>query len=199
MVVVFQAILRAKYWMKYSDTLGRTEGNIMTENWKEIAGYEGLYEVSDLGRVKSFWHGKEKILNPLKNNNGYLSVILCKDGQKKMLLVHRIVAEAFIQNTKGLATINHKDEDKTNNTVSNLEWMSQKDNINYGTHNKRVAESLSKQVQMFDKSTGELLATFPSTHEAERVTRIDQGSISKCCIGKLKSAGGYVWKYPSEW
>ena len=73
--------------------------------------------------------------------------------------------------------------------------MSLKDNINYGTHNKRVAESLSKQVQMFDKSTGELLATFPSTREARRVTGINHGNISSCCNGNLKSAGGYVWKY----
>ena len=168
------------------------------ENWKAIAGYEGLYEVSDQGRVKSLNYnhtGTEKILKPMKNTHGYLQIYLCKDGHVKTLKVHRLVAEAFIQNPNNLATVNHKDEVKTNNVASNLEWMSVKDNINYGTRNKRVAESLSKKVQMFDKSTGELLATFPSTHEAERVTGINQGSISLCCLGKLKSAGGYVWKY----
>ena len=171
------------------------------ETWKSIAGYEGLYQVSDMGRVKSMKFGKEKILKPLKNTRGYLQVMLCKDCHTKRLLVHRLVAEAFIQNPNNLETINHKDEVKTNNATSNLEWMSRADNLNYGTRNKRVSEArlnhpaFSKKVQMFDKSTGELLATFPSTMEAERVTRIARQSISSCCLGKLKSAGGYVWKY----
>ena len=171
------------------------------EHWKAIAGYEGLYEVSDLGRVKSLGYGKEKILKPGKTRGGYLYVNLHKDGQRKTITVHRLVATAFISNPTNLETINHKDEVKTNNTVSNLEWMSHKDNNNYGTRNKRSSETQindknkSKAVQMFDKSTGELLTTFPSTHEAERVTGINQGNICSCCNGKLKSSGGYIWKY----
>ena len=168
------------------------------ENWKAIAGYEGLYEVSDLGRVKSLGNNKtrkDKILKPVNNNHGYLRVCLCKDCHTKRLLVHRLVADAFVPNPQGLETVNHKDEVKNNNTASNLEWMSKKDNLNYGTRNKRVGESLSKQVQMFDKSTGELLASFPSTREAERVTGIANPNISSCCNGKSKSAGGYIWRY----
>lgn len=171
------------------------------ETWKAIAGYEGLYEVSDQGRVKSLKYGKEKILKPRKTPTGYLHVSLYKDGKAKQLKVHRLVADAFIPNPKGLATINHKDEMKSNNAATNLEWMSLKDNINYGTHNKRCAEAninnpaFSKQVLMFDKQTGELLAMFPSIHEASRVTKIYQSSICECCNGKLKSAGGYNWKY----
>ena len=168
------------------------------ENWKAIAGYEGIYEVSDLGRVKSLNYnrtGTEKILKPQNNTRGYLQVCLRKYGQRKFLLVHRLVAEAFIPNTNNLTTVNHKDEVKTNNVASNLEWMSVKDNNNYGTRNKRAGEALSKQVQMFDKSTGELLATFPSICEAEMITGIAHQNISTCCNGKLKSAGGYVWKY----
>ena len=174
------------------------------EHWKSIAGYEGLYQVSNLGRVKSLNYnhtGTDKILKPWKTHDGYLQVILCKDGHVKKFKVHRLVAKAFIPNPNNLETVNHKDEVKTNNTVGNLEWMSQRDNINYGTHNKRMAEAninhpkKSKVVQMFNKQTGELLATFPSTHEAERVTGINNSSISKCCNGKYKSAGGYIWRY----
>ena len=174
------------------------------ETWKSVVGYEGLYEVSDQGRVKSLNYnhtGTEKIFKPWKTHDGYLRVGLHKDGQRKMSLVHRLVAEAFIQNPNNLETVNHKDEVKTNNTVSNLEWMSKRDNINYGTRNKRSSEakinhpSLSKKVKMFDKSTGELLATFPSTHEAARITMISFKNISSCCNGKRKSAGGYIWKY----
>ena len=171
------------------------------KTWKAIDCYEGLYEVSDLGRVKSLKYGKEKILKPGRGLNGYLQVSLYKDGKAKPYKVHRLVAKAFIPNPNHLETINHKDEVKTNNKVGNLEWMSIKDNDNYGTRNKRVGEakinhpSLSKKVQMFDKSTGEVLATFPSTREAERVTGMNKGNISSCCNGKRKSAGGYIWRY----
>lgn len=165
------------------------------ENWKAIDGYEGLYQVSNLGRVKSLKCGKERILKPRKHTGGYLLVNLHKDGYQKTVKIHRIVAEAFIPNPNNLETVNHKDEVKTNNTVGNLEWMSRKDNINYGTHNKRAGEAHSKQVQMFDKFTGELLGTFPSLMKARRVTGIAQQHISSCCLGKLKSAGGYVWRY----
>ena len=162
----------------------------MTENWKAVAGYEGLYEVSDMGRVKSLWNGKEKILKPQKNTRGYLHVDLYKDGKKKTLNVHRLVAEAFISNPNNLDTVNHRDEVKTNNTVDNLEWMSREDNVAYSQ-----PQWAKRSVQMFDKSTDELLATFPSTMEAERVTGINHSNICSCCNGKIKSAGGYIWGF----
>ena len=161
------------------------------EKWKSIAGYEGLYEVSNLGRVRSLKFGKTKILTPKNNGIGYFQVGLRKDGISKYLLVHRLVANAFIPNPQNLKTVNHIDEDKSNNNVSNLEWMSQTDNINYGTRTARC----SKQVQKFDKQTGALLATFQAAREAERRTGIAQSSICACCKDRLKSAGGYVWRY----
>lgn len=183
-----------------------------TEIWRPVVGYEGLYEVSDQGRVRSLQSGKwrnRRILKLGKNPNGYLYVKLCKDGKGEGMRVHRVVAEAFIPNPNHLATVNHKDEDKTNNFASNLEWMSHKDNINYGSHNRRMAEALakamagvnvnnpklSKPVQQLDKATGKVLAAFPSTVEAERITGIAHSSICACCNGKCKSAGGYVWRY----
>ena len=161
----------------------------MTETWKAIPGYEGLYEVSDLGRVRSLDYNrtrKTKIMKTRNDGRGYLQVQFYKDGISKKMKVHRLVADAFIPNPNNLETVNHKDEDKTNNTVSNLEWMSREDNNIY---------SKARQVQMLNKQTGELLAIFPSTHEAERVTGIYHSHISKCCNGKLKSSGGYIWRY----
>lgn len=111
------------------------------EQWKSIAGYEGLYEVSNLGRVRSLKFGKTKILKPGRVGGGYLIVKLLKDCIRKNMKVHRLVAEAFIPNPNKLKTVNHKDEDKTNNNVNNLEWMTLADNLNYGTRNKRTAEA----------------------------------------------------------
>ena len=163
----------------------------MDENWKEVVGFEGLYEVSDLGRVRSLVQRNRRkpgILTPGDNGWGYLVVNLYKDGKRKAMKVHRLVAEAFLPNPLNLETVNHRDENKTNNSASNLEWMRNKDNVTY---------SQARPVQMFDKSTNELLATFPSTMEASRQTGIYQGNICRCCRGKLKSTGGFVWKYVS--
>lgn len=167
------------------------------ETWKDISGYEGIYEVSDLGRVRSLvqrnrW--KPGILKPQKHRYGYLYVNLCKDGKVKGMKVHRLVAQAFIPNPNNLPQVNHKDENPQNNAASNLEWCSARYNINYGTRNGRVAVALSKPVQMFDKQAN-LLATYPSTMEAERVTGIAHQSIVKCCLGKYKLAGGFIWRY----
>ena len=163
------------------------------EQWKSIAGYEGRYEVSNLGRVRSLNYnhtGRAKILKPADNGEGYLFVVLCKDGICKNMKVHRLVASAFIQNPLNLETVNHIDEDKTNNDVSNLEWMSRTDNVAYSQ-----PQRAERRVRMLDKSTGEPLATFPSLIEAARVTGINVGNICSCLKGRYKSAGGYVWRY----
>ena len=125
----------------------------MEESWKDIEGYEGIYQVSNKGNVKSLVDNnglsREKVLKHLKDRNGYLRVILYKNKTSKHLFVHRLVAKAFIENTNNFPCINHIDECKTNNVVTNLEWCTHKQNTNFGTRNKRIAESLSKQVYQY--------------------------------------------------
>ena len=118
------------------------------EIWKPVPGYEGLYEVSNLGRVRSvnryvkskgesYWLRKGKMLSPAKDKNGYLKVNLSCNGKNNIIRVHRLVAQAFLPNPDNLLEVNHKDEDKTNNRVENLEWCTAKYNNNYGTKIER--------------------------------------------------------------
>lgn len=166
----------------------------INEIWKNIDGYEGLYQISNLGRVKSLGNEKnrkERILKLTKNKKtGYLQVGLHKEGKAKRINVHRLVASAFIENPNNLPFINHIDEDKTNNSVSNLEWCDAKYNNNYGTRNKRIGVAFSKKVLCLE--TG---VTYSSTMDANIQTGINQSNISKCCLGNRKTAGGYHWQY----
>lgn len=167
-----------------------------SEVWKDIKGYEGLYQVSNLGNVRSlnFNHiGEIRVLKPILNRYGYLFVNLCHEGKVKTLKIHRIVASAFLENPGNLPQVNHKDEDKKNNRVENLEWCDARYNSNYGTRNERVAKSLSKRVLQFTKE-GEFVKEWPSIHEAGR-NGFNQGHVWSCCIGKRKSANGYNWRY----
>ena len=127
----------------------------MIEEWRPIVGYEELYEVSNLGRVRSidryvkYSNGqihlhKGKVLSPVKSNLGYLLVSLCCNGKYKMFLVHRLVTEAFIPNPENLPEVNHKDEDKANNSVDNLEWCDRSYNNNYGTARIRAKDTAIK-------------------------------------------------------
>lgn len=175
----------------------------MNETWKDITGYEGLYQVSDLGRVRSLKFGKVRILNPGRIKSGYLMVGLCRDGKVRNVRVHRLVAEAFIPNPSNCPVINHKDENPGNNVVDNLEWCTAKYNTNYGTCPARIAAKLkgrfvngpcAKKVLQFDKS-GHLLKEWPSTMEVERQAGFAQSFISAVCLGKYKSAYGFVWKF----
>ena len=166
-------------------------------NWKQIPGYDN-YEVSDTGLVRSLKSGKERILSPGKLRNGYLMVTLHKDGKRKGMQVHRLVAEAFIPNPLGLETVNHKNEDKSDNEASNLEWLSLTDNIRYGTGIRRSAlariNMRGNPVLQLD-ALGNVVNRFPSAREASRQTGISQGNISEACRGRRKTAGGFVWKY----
>lgn len=108
----------------------------MIEIWRQIPGYEGFYEVSSFGRVRNVKSGK--ILRPGLHHSGYLNCVLSVNGNKNTFVIHRLVAQAFIPNPLGLPQVNHKDEDKTNNNVDNLEWCTAKYNVNYGTIKNRV-------------------------------------------------------------
>ena len=186
------------------------------EEWRDIAGYEGLYQVSNCGRVKSLgryirakagsskWQ-EEKLLRPATTRDGYLLVGLCKNGQRKMFLVHRLVATVFIPNPMPLfyTDINHKDECKTNNAASNLEWCDTKYNANYGTRNERMAAAQtngkqSKRVGQFNLA-GTLIKEWPSTNECGR-NGYSCGNVAACCNNKYHRVGnniykGYIWKY----
>lgn len=173
----------------------------MREIWRDIKDFEGLYQVSNWGRVKSLNYnhtGKEWILKPRKSGKGYLSVTLSKDGKCKNFLVHRLVAEVFIPNPLNLPQINHKDENPSNNNVSNLEFCDQKYNINYGNRNKKVSNKmtngkLSKPVLQFSK-TGDFIREWKSTAECGR-NGFKQVAVCRCCNGKLKTHKGFMWKY----
>ena len=175
----------------------------MEEEWRDIKGFEGKYMVSNLGRVKSLNYnntGKEGIMKGADNGRGYLFVVLYKDGKDKKCRINRLVAQAFLPNPDNLPEVNHKDENKLNNCVDNLEWCDRSYNVNYGTRNKRSSEkrrndpNRSKTVVGINNADGSMVI-FPSSCEAERQTGIFQTSIIRCCQGKVNSAGGYFWFY----
>ena len=153
-----------------------------------------MYEVSDQGRVRSLKFGKERILKPIRNLKGYLQVKLRKNGENKMCCIHRLVAQTFIPNPDNLPEVNHKDENKENNSVQNLEWCDRKSNCNYGTRNKRISEKKSKPVLQFTKD-GEFVKEWKSATDVERNLNYSNSKISECCTGKLKSAYNFIWKF----
>ena len=177
---------------------------IQNEEWRPIKGYEGQYQVSNLGRVKSlgrykrtkgnaiFWFDG-RILKQYINNAGYLMIGLW-DEKIKRFLVHRLVAEAFIPNPDNLPQVNHRDENKTNNSVDNLEWCDCKYNINYGTCIQRSKSKRGKPVICVEKGI-----LYQSAHEASRQTGISRGNICNCCRGGCgyKTTGGYHWRFAS--
>lgn len=173
----------------------------MEEIWLPIKGYEGRYEVSNIGNVNSLNYenkGYAKLLKPGVTKKGYLYVYLTKNGKEKKFFIHRIVAEAFIPNWFDYSQVNHIDEDKTNNHVDNLEWCSAKENSNHGTRNKRISEKntngkKSKSVLQYTK-TGEFVKEWPSASECGR-NGFGRSFVCMCCRGDRKTAYGFIWKY----
>lgn len=177
--------------------------NNLEEIWKDIEGYEDLYQVSNLGRARSLdklvnhWRGgvrtiKGRILTP-KTNAGYQRVQLWKDGNVKMFYIHRLVYAAFNGAIPDGMEVNHINECKTDNRLCNLNLMSPSENINFGTRNERCAKAQSKPVIGYDED-GNVVVTFPSTAEAGK-NGYSQPHISACCRGTRPKHKGLRWRY----
>lgn len=181
---------------------------MMNEVWRDVAGYEELYKVSNLEHVSSLdridsneRYLKGKKLKPRKNGRGYLYVNLCRNGKEKATIIHRLVGKTFIPNPYSYPEINHKNEIKTDNRVKNLEWCSRKYNNNYGHHNEKVAKALtngpcSKPVLQLTLD-GSLVKRWPSTMECGRCD-FTQQSVVDCCNGKRHTHKGYRWQYAKK-
>ena len=175
------------------------------EEWRDVVGYEGRYQVSSMGRVKSLerkvrhWRGgeriqKERILKPSNDRRGYLLVSLCDGEKRKTFSVHRLVCQAFHENPDNKPQVNHINEIKTDNRACNLEWCTCKQNVNHGTRTERSAKSRSKPVGQYTLD-GELVKIWPSPCEAGKQIGLSDSHVSKVANGKLKTAYGYIWKY----
>lgn len=174
------------------------------EEWRDIKGYEGLYQVSNEGRVRSLerWcrNGKQlvkgKIKSIFKMADGYYGVTLQKDGNSKVKKIARLVAKTFIPNPQNLPEVNHKNEDKSLNSVENLEWCSRSYNVNYGTRNKRVGDHFLKKVCKLDLN-GEILKIYDSLTDASNDNNLSISRISDCCNNKphCLTGGGFKWKF----
>lgn len=164
----------------------------MKEIWKDIGGYEGLYQVSNLGRVNRVATGR--VLKGGKDGGGYLNVDLCKNGKRKTHTIHRLLAQAFIPNPENKSDVNHIDEDKTNNNVNNLEWSTRKENLNHGTRNERSSKTKSIPIIATNLKTGES-REFYSTKDCAIKLGLSGPSITSVLKGRLKQTGGYTFKY----
>ena len=167
--------------------------------WKDIENYEGLYQVSNLGEVRSLNYKRSNQPHKLKviKCGRYYHVHLRKEGKQKTIYVHRLVAKAFIPNPNNLPLINHKDENGRNNLYTNLEWCTCVYNLNYGSHCDKIAKGRARKVMLLN--TGEV---FESMSEAERKTGVTRENINTCCRHRCKSAGKHpvtgeklVWRY----
>ena len=156
---------------------------------KDIAGYEGRYAVTSCGKVWSY--KSKRFLKPNTVRGGYMQVKLYKDNEEKDYYIHRLVSEAYIPNPDNLPQINHRDENKANNCIQNLEWCDAKYNANYGTRNDKVASSNKKPVLQFSLD-GEFIREWECANDVGKEV---SSNICHCLKGRQKTALGYIWKY----
>jgi len=177
----------------------------MNEVWKDVVGYEGLYEVSNSGKVRMLRNGNSHYMAEKrcqKNNKGYLTTMLSnKDRSRKRWLVHRLVAIAFLPNPNNYPYINHKDENKENNSVDNLEWCDNRYNVLYSlerheraTPNTRNGKRKHMRVIQCTMD-GEVIREWENAREVFRETGMSDCSVTSCCLGKRNMAYGYKWRY----
>lgn len=190
--------------------------DLPNEQWKDIKDYEGLYQVSNYGRVKSLeraiervtrWGNvdvlriSEKIKKITKNNKGYSTVNLCKNCKSKHYLVHRLVAQAFLSNPEQYNEIDHINENKDDNKINNLIWCTHQYNNTKGIQSREGRRKTSKQrmrpVKQYDMYNN-LINTYDGIRLAEEKTKVNNRSIIKCCQRKIKTAGGFIWRYADE-
>ena len=164
------------------------------ETFVKIDGFE-KYEVSNLGKVRNIKSGR--IIKTFLHHNGYLTYGLYENNKQKQLSLHRIIAIAFIDNHEEKPCVNHIDENKLNNDLSNLEWCTAKENMIHGTRIKRASEKCFKKVIQLDLNDN-VLNEFESMVQAEQETGVSRRNISSCCNGKRKSAGGFKWRKKNE-
>ena len=184
---------------------------LANEEWRAIKGYEGLYEVSNLGRVRSLdriqsrssWRQREfmqyykgRILKQQRNNKGYYTVILQVHKKYDMRLVSRLVAEAFIPNPNNLPVVNHKDQVPTNNVASNLEWCTTKYNVTYANAVEMRVAKVSRPIEQLTLD-GKHVAFYKSANEAQRIGGYDHTNIGRVIHGKQKQYLGFLWRYTS--
>lgn len=168
----------------------------MVKEWRAIKGYEGVYEVSNKGEVRRIKKPRKCMKKFRKNRDGYLDVRLMKDGITKTHRVHRLVAEAFLEKPEGQVEVNHKDEDKTNNLVTNLEWCTHEYNLNYGTYRERQVAGMKKPIAQLTLD-GVEVARYPGIVDAAKALKKPRGDVN--IISSLKSnyktAYGFRWIY----
>lgn len=184
---------------------------MLKEIWKDIKNYEGLYQVSTYGRIKSlskfhrtsknhssigYWT-KDKILKEQYDKDGYAKINLIKNNKQKRFSIHQLVAQTFISNPCNYKYINHKNEIKNDNNINNLEWCNSCYNANYGNRNEKISKNKSKKIVQFD-GDGKIIRIWDSITQASKELKIQISHISSCCNKKRSKTGGYSWRFFDE-